>query len=160
VVRTAARQTQVPALATKEDDVLTYMQQAARDMVAPAAGSLADRGESGRDLLSAVIASLEDDKAEEIVTIDLKGRSSMADQMVVCSGRSTRQVSAISEKLIDRLKQEFGFSPRSEGLETGDWVLIDCGDVIVHVFRPEVREFYQLEKLWQPATAPERPAPL
>ena len=136
----------------RKDDALTYMQQAAGNTAAPAAGLPAASAGSERDLIAAVIASLEEDKAEDIVVIDLRGRSSMADQMVVCSGRSTRQVSAISEKLIDRLKQEYGFTPRSEGLETGDWVLIDAGDVVVHVFRPEVREFYQLEKLWQPAT--------
>lgn len=104
-------------------------------------------------LLGAILASLEDDKAEDIVAIDLSGRSSMADQMVVCSGRSSRQVSAIADKLIERIKAGFGFAPRSEGRETGDWVLIDAGDVVVHVFRPEVREFYQLEKMWQPSGA-------
>jgi ribosome-associated protein len=107
------------------------------------------------DLLDAILASLDDDKAEEIVTIDLHGRSSMADHMVVCSGRSSRQVGAIAEKLIDRVKAGFGITPRSEGRETGDWVLIDAGDVVVHVFRPEVREFYQLEKMWQPMLAPD-----
>ena len=102
-------------------------------------------------LLSLIRASLEDDKAEDIVSIDLSGRSSMADAMVIASGRSTRQVAAIAEKLLDRLKAQAGLSARAEGLETADWVLIDAGDVVVHVFRPEVREFYQLEKLWQPA---------
>ena len=105
------------------------------------------------ELLALVQSSLEDDKAEDIVTIDLRGRSSMADSMVVASGRSTRQVTAIAEKLLDRLKAQMGISARSEGRETGDWVLIDAGDVIVHVFRPEVREFYQLEKMWQPVGA-------
>ena len=105
------------------------------------------------DLLALVQSSLEDDKAEDIVTIDLRGRSSMADSMVVASGRSSRQVTAIAEKLLDRLKAQTGISARSEGRETGDWVLIDAGDVIVHVFRPEVREFYQLEKMWQPVGA-------
>jgi ribosome-associated protein len=85
------------------------------------------------------------------VQIDLRGRSDVADYMVICSGRSSRQVAAISEKLADRLKQGFGISAKMEGKETGDWVLIDTGDVVVHVFRPEVREFYQLEKMWLPA---------
>lgn len=89
--------------------------------------------------------------------IDLRGRSDMADYMVICSGRSTRQVAAISEKLVDRLKQEFGRACKVEGKETGDWVLIDTADVIVHVFRPEVREFYQLEKMWLPL-GQQRPA--
>lgn len=85
--------------------------------------------------------------------IDLRGRSDMADYMVVCSGRSSRQVAAISEKLVDRLKLDHRHASRIEGKETGDWVLIDTGDVIVHVFRPEVRDFYQLEKMWLPVGA-------
>ena len=101
--------------------------------------------------LATVLASLSDDKAEEIVEIDLRGKTAMGDYMVVCSGRSSRQVAAISEKLVERLKAEFGIVARIEGKDTGDWVLIDTGDVIVHVFRPEVREFYQLEKMWLPA---------
>ena len=105
------------------------------------------------NVLETILASLDDDKAEESVTIDLRGRSAMADHMVVCSGRSSRQVVSIAEKLIDRLKERHGFTARAEGRETGDWVLIDAGDVIVHVFRPEVREFYQLEKMWMPAGA-------
>nr|WP_245847006.1 ribosome silencing factor [Paracoccus seriniphilus] len=98
-----------------------------------------------------MLSSLDDDKAEDVVTIDLRGRSSMADHMVIASGRSARQVSAIAEKLAERVKEATGRSPRIEGKETGDWVLIDTDDVIVHVFRPEVREFYQLEKMWMPA---------
>jgi ribosome-associated protein len=102
-------------------------------------------------LLARILASLDDDKAENVVTIDLRGRSSVADYMVVCSGRSSRQVAAIAEKLVERLKDELGRSSKIEGKEQGDWVLIDTQDVIVHVFRPEVRDFYQLEKMWQPA---------
>lgn len=75
----------------------------------------------------------------------------MADYMVVCSGRSSRQVTAMAEKLVDRLKQDFGVLSKVEGKEAGDWVLIDTGDVVVHIFRPEVRDFYQLEKMWLPA---------
>lgn len=101
-------------------------------------------------VLAVVLASLEDDKAEAVVQIDLRGRSDMADHMVICAGRSSRQVASISEKLADRLKQEHRILARMEGKDTGDWVLIDAGDVIVHVFRPEVREFYQLEKMWMP----------
>lgn len=99
-------------------------------------------------LLDLVLNSLQDDKAEEIVTIDLKGKSSMADHMVVASGRSTRQVAAIAEKLHARIKDATGRVSKLEGKGAGDWVLLDAGDVIVHVFRPEVREFYQLEKMW------------
>jgi ribosome-associated protein len=104
-------------------------------------------------LLSAILASLEDDKAEDIVTIPLAGKSEMADHMVIASGRSSRQVSAIAEHLTDRLKQEQGVAVRMEGKDLGDWVLIDAGDIIVHVFRPEVRDFYQLEKMWLPQAA-------
>jgi ribosome-associated protein len=103
-------------------------------------------------LLAAILSSISDDKAEDIVEIDLRGKTAIGDYMVICSGRSTRQVTAIAEKLAERLKAEFGVSPRSEGKNTGDWVLIDTGDVIVHVFRPEVREFYQLEKMWLPGS--------
>lgn len=108
---------------------------------------------SSEDVLAAVLKSVDDDKAEEVVQIDLRGRSDVADYMVICSGRSSRQVAAISEKLVDRLKQDLKIISKIEGKETGDWVLIDAGDVIVHVFRPEVREFYQLEKMWLPGSA-------
>ena len=106
------------------------------------------RSLTSEELLDLILTSLEDDKAEEIVKIDLRGKSEMADYMVIASGRSSRQVAAIAEHLTDKLKQEFGRLSKVEGKEAGDWVLIDTGDVIVHVFRPEVREFYQLEKMW------------
>ena len=105
-------------------------------------------------MLQRVLSSLDDDKAEDVVTIDLRGRSALADHMVIASGRSARQVGAIAEKLVERLKQVTGRTARVEGKETGDWVLVDTDDVIVHIFRPEVREFYQLEKMWMPADAP------
>ncbi len=101
-------------------------------------------------LLARILTSLEEDKAEEVVQIDLRGKTSIGDYMVICSGRSSRQVTAIAEKLIERLKSEFGRGAKVEGKDTGDWVLVDTGDVIVHIFRPEVREFYQLEKMWVP----------
>ncbi|MET0546700.1 MAG: ribosome silencing factor [Caulobacterales bacterium] len=95
-----------------------------------------------------VLKSLDDDKAEEIIQIDLKGKSSLADTMVIASGRSARHVAAIADHLVRTLK-EAGFGrPRVEGMATADWVLIDAGDVIVHLFRPEVRTFYNLEKIW------------
>ena len=72
----------------------------------------------------------------------------MADHMVIASGRSSRQVTSLAEKLVDALKDVLGRRARMEGKETGDWVLLDCGDAVVHLFRPEVREFYQLEKMW------------
>lgn len=102
-------------------------------------------------MLELVVTSLTEDKAEDIVQIDLRGRSEIADYMVICSGRSTRQVSALAEKLVERAKAETGHTARVEGKSQGDWVLIDTGDVVVHIFRPEVREFYQLEKMWLPA---------
>lgn len=108
-------------------------------------------GDGQPAVLTAILASLEDDKAEDIVTIDLRGRSSMCDAMVVATGRSSRQVAAISEKLVERLKTGHAITARTEGRDTGDWVLIDAGDVVVHVFRPEVRDFYQIEKMWQTA---------
>ena len=103
-------------------------------------------------LLDRILTSLKNDKAEDIVQIDLRGKSSIGDYMIIASGRSSRQVTAISEKLVDNIKKDFGRSSKVEGKNAGDWVLIDTGDVIVHVFRPEVRKFYQLEKMWQPLT--------
>ncbi len=114
---------------------------------------------TSQEQLALILQSLDDDKAEDIVQIDLRGKSTIGDYMVVCSGRSSRQVASIAEKLVDRLKQDLGRSARVEGKETGDWVLIDTGDVIVHVFRPEVRDFYQLEKMWLPAGATGSAAP-
>ncbi|WP_412565111.1 ribosome silencing factor [Thalassobius sp. MITS945101] len=110
---------------------------------------------TSEELLERILSSLESDKAEDIEQIDLRGKSSIGDFMVVCSGTSSRQVSAISEKLVDRLKQDIGRLSRVEGKATGDWVLIDTGDIIVHVFRPEVREFYQIEKMWKDGLSPE-----
>ena len=100
-----------------------------------------------------ILDQLDEDQAQDLVTIPLEGKSSIADHMVIASGRSSRQVTAIAEKLADRLKQELGLLVRTEGKDLGDWVLIDAGDVVVHVFRPEVREFYQLEKMWLPQGA-------
>ncbi len=96
-----------------------------------------------------VLASLEDSKAENIVSIDIQGKSSLGDYMVVASGRSHRHVAAVAEHLLKALKDAGLGNARVEGLAGADWVLIDTGDVIVHVFRPEVREFYNLEKMWQ-----------
>ncbi|WP_108002195.1 ribosome silencing factor [Mycoplana dimorpha] len=109
----------------------------------------AERGELAADrALQVVLASLEDSKAEDIVTIDIVGKSALGDYMVVASGRSNRHVMAICDHLITDLKDEGLGSARIEGLEAGDWVLIDTGDIIVHVFRPEIREFYNIERMW------------
>ncbi len=95
-----------------------------------------------------VLAQLDDDQAQDLVSIPLAGKSSIADHMVIASGRSTRQVAAMAQKLAEKVKAE-GFGPaRIEGLPAADWVLIDAGDVVVHLFRPEVRSFYNLERMW------------
>ena len=99
--------------------------------------------------LKPVLDSLEDSKAENVVPIDIQRKSSIADYMVVASGRSNRHVSAVADHLIKALKESGLGTARVEGLASADWVLIDAGDVIVHVFRPEVREFYNIEKMWQ-----------
>jgi ribosome-associated protein len=110
-------------------------------------------GISGNDAASlaidTVLASLEDSKAENIVSIDIQGKSSLGDYMVIASGRSHRHVSAVADHLLKALKDAGLGTARVEGLASADWVLIDSGDIIVHVFRPEVREFYNLEKMWQ-----------
>src|SRR5688500_336076 len=95
-----------------------------------------------------VLHSLDEDQAQDVVSIPLEGKSSIADHMVIASGRSTRQVAAIATKLAERLKREGFGNPRVEGLPAADWVLIDAGDVVVHLFRPEVRSFYNLERMW------------
>ena len=100
------------------------------------------------DLHRLVLQSLDDDQALEVVSIPLAGKSNIADHMVIASGRSTRQVASMAVKLGDRIKQQFGRSVRIEGLPAADWVLIDADDVIVHIFRPEVRNFYNLERMW------------
>ena len=101
-----------------------------------------------KQLVGLIEKSLDDDKAEDIVVIDLHGKSSFADFMVVASGRSARQVGAMAEHLAVKLKQQGIGSVGVEGAQVGDWVLIDGGDVVVHLFRPEVRRFYNLEKMW------------
>jgi ribosome-associated protein len=107
------------------------------------------------DALHALILhQLDEDQAQETISIPLAGKSSIADHMVIASGRSTRHVSAIADKLAQRIKQEAGRTVRVEGLPNADWVLIDAGDVIVHLFRPEVRSFYNLERMWSFGDAP------
>lgn len=141
--------------ATPEDNDLSFNTSADATAHMEPAMTVASKNVTSDDILAAVVASLEDDKAEDIVQIPLRGKTEMADFMVIASGRSTRQVAAVSEKLTERMKQAFGIICKVEGAEIGDWVLVDCGDVIVHVFRPEVREFYQLEKMWLPTGAAE-----
>lgn len=127
--------------------------------VAPTADATRPDPEQGADeLLDFILAVLGDEKAEDVTCIVLRGKSPLADHMVIASARSARHVRAVAEGLAERLKKERGVASSIEGLEVCDWVLIDAGDAIVHVFRPEVRSFYDLEKLWQgaapqPATA-------
>lgn len=138
----------------KEDNVLSLTPEAAAMTAAsvpPLSRGIEDP--SSDSLLTHILASLDTDKAEDVVAIDLRGRTEMADHMVIATGRSSRQVAAIAEKLTERLKADCGVSCKIEGKEHGDWVLIDAGDAIVHLFRPEVREFYQLEKMWMPSGA-------
>ena len=119
---------------------------------------------SGRDAIDVdqlhklVLKSLDDDQAVDLVSIPLEGKSNIADHMVIASGRSTRQVASMATKLAERIKAERGRAPRLEGLPAADWVLIDADDVIVHLFRPEVRSFYNLERMWAFGDESERPA--
>jgi len=109
--------------------------------------SLSDSAEPGT-IHALVLDQLDEDQAQDVVSIPLSGKSSIADHMVIASGRSTRQVAAMAGKLAERLKKEGHGSARIEGLPAADWVLIDAGDVVVHLFRPEVRSFYNLERMW------------
>lgn len=95
-----------------------------------------------------VLTSLDDDQAQEVVSIPLEGKSTIADHMVIASGRSTRQVTAMAQKLAERIKKAGFGNARIEGLPAADWVLVDAGDIVVHLFRPEVRSFYNLERMW------------
>lgn len=104
---------------------------------------------------NAALEALEDGKAEDIITIDMTGKSALADTMIIASGRSNRHVASIADGIIQTMKDRHLGTPRVEGIGAADWVLIDQGDVIVHVFRPEVRSFYNLEKLWQLPNAAE-----
>ncbi len=125
------------------------------------AASPAPRASSGVDpvdaLHTAILKSLDDDQAVETISIPLAGKSTIADHMVIASGRSTRQVASMANKLAEKIKATTGRSPRIEGLTAADWVLIDAGDIIVHLFRPEVRSFYNLERMWAFGDAPPPP---
>ena len=109
----------------------------------------AETSSTGPKMIDVVLQSLEDAKAEQTVSIDIAGKSSLADHMVVTSGRSNRHVAAVADQVTKALRDNGFTKPRIEGLPHADWVLVDGGDVIVHIFRPEVREFYNIEKMWQ-----------
>ena len=117
-------------------------------MPAPAPAPHEGGAEKAEALHQLVLRSLDDDQAQDVVTIPLSGKSNIADHMVIASGRSTRQVASMAQKLTERIKQDLGRNVRVEGLPIADWVLIDAEDVIVHLFRPEVRSFYNLERMW------------
>lgn len=127
---------------------------ASKDAAPGAATAPTSSDDSVETLHALILHQLDEDQAQETISIPLAGKSSIADHMVIASGRSTRHVSAIAEKLAQRIKQETGRSVRVEGLPNADWVLIDSGDVIVHLFRPEVRSFYNLERMWSFGDAP------
>ncbi len=110
---------------------------------------------TAQKLAEQVLRQLDDEKAEDIVTIDLEGKSDVADTLIIASGRSQRHVGAMADKIARALKEENAGPVKIEGLPACDWVLLDVGDVIIHLFRPEVRSFYNLERIW----APERFAP-
>ena len=127
---------------------------ASKDAAPGAAPAKKSSDDSVEALHALILHQLDEDQAQETISIPLAGKSSIADHMVIASGRSTRHVSAIADKLAQRIKQETGRPVRVEGLPNADWVLIDAGDVIVHLFRPEVRSFYNLERMWSFGDAP------
>lgn len=138
----------------------------ATETTLPSAAFASPHTSPSQPMIDAVVHSLDQDKATDIVTIDLSGKAGFADAMVVACGRSTRQVAAMAEKLSDRLREAGFAKPKTEGMEAADWVILDAGDVIVHIFRPEVRAFYGIEKMWDPDgkaprlnPAPEEPIP-
>lgn len=137
----------MPVLSLRKGTTLTTVHAKGRTPRVPPKGL--ERGaDAAARALELVLTSVEDSKGEDIVSINIAGKSALGDYMVVVTGRSNRHVSAIADHLLRDLKDE-GFGPaRVEGLEVGDWVLIDTGDVIIHVFRPEIREFYNIEKMW------------
>lgn len=120
---------------------------APRDLATPPTAAAAP-DQASQAIHHIIMHQLDEDQAMETISIPLAGVSAIADHMVIASGRSSRHVAAMAEKIAQRLKQEVGVLSRLEGLPTADWVLIDAGDVIVHLFRPEVRSFYNLERMW------------
>ena len=123
------------------------------DAGAPVPAPVSEASYDAEEILSLALAQLEDDKAEEIVSIELRGKTTIADYMVVASGRSQRHVGAIAEHLVEALKARGVKGVRIEGMPACDWVLIDASDIIVHLFQPEVRSFYNIEKMWSGAVA-------
>jgi ribosome-associated protein len=133
----------------KREPAATKAERAPRDPNRPAPGIDVDAA------TRVVLASLEDDKAEDILAIDIRGKSSFADMLVVASGRSARHVGALGDHVLRKLKEAGIKDVRVEGMPQADWVLVDAGDVIVHLFRPEVRSFYNIEKIWSGGAGPD-----
>jgi ribosome-associated protein len=123
---------------------------------APASRRKTKAPSPSRAALQMITAILDTDQAEDVTVIDLAGKSAMADYMVIASGRNPRHIGAMAEHLRERIKASSGRTPPIEGLATADWVLVDQGDVVVHLFRPEVRRLYNLEKMWGAVLGPER----
>ena len=139
---------------------LALFHQARSEAALPLSGIAAEALKPAADLISVAHATLDDMKAEAVVDIDLAGKTSIADAMIVASGRSQRHVGAIAEALIRAFKEAGHGAVAVEGLPLCDWVLIDAGDLVVHVFRPEIRAFYNLEKMWgqdRPSETADRP---
>jgi ribosome-associated protein len=144
----AKKSTKQPAKASLKKPARKPVRKTPAAVAAPPARKQTRKPAVQSDLLKRILTSLDDDKAENIVTIDLEGRSALCDAAVVASGRSSRHVSAMADHLARKLK-EAGYGTRPiNGQGQGDWVLVDAGDVIVHLFRPEVRDYYDLEGMW------------
>jgi len=126
---------------TAFEDELTYMPHTA--------GSVSTEGQDSKAVVGQIVEWLDEAKAEDIVTIDLEGKSSVGDFMVIASGRSSRHVNAVADQLRRKLREIGVGNIQIEGIENCDWVILDTGDIILHIFRPEVRDFYNLEKMWQ-----------
>ncbi len=126
----------------------------AQSQSGPAGAATPPVADDPDSLHALVLRSLDDDQAQDIVSIPLEGKSSIADHMVIASGRSTRQVAAMAQKLAERIKHAGFGHCRIEGLPAADWVLVDAGDIVIHLFRPEVRSFYNLERMWAFGDAP------
>jgi ribosome-associated protein len=146
----------------QEDNLSNLVQKGSEPITSPKSSSAEIN--SVEDVYSLTITSLEDAKAEQIQPINISEKSSIGDYMIIASGRSHRHVGAIASQLLRDLKEAGVKTPRIEGQQNGDWVLIDIGDIIVHLFRPEVRDFYNLEKMWMlpiasPTAAPESSKP-
>jgi ribosome-associated protein len=141
--------------------IIALKAEAAKKRASLPPAPVAEGAPDSEQLLKTVVESLENSKAEEIISIDIRQKSPLADYMIVASGRSDRHVGAIADHLMKALSDAGFGNPRVEGLPNCDWVLVDAIDVIVHVFRPEVRSFYNLEKMWaaepEPVKAPRAP---